>query len=225
MHGNSLEAKSDQRLMTTRTLALVGLIGPPLFAAIVFFLSASEWDFLHDIGWSAGLFDNPKPPWPSSTALGDYGFLQVLNFVLLGVSVLAIAVALFRLLAVRRKVGPGLLVVTGAALVFSAFKTDFATVQGDSPDTWNGVIHVIAFFFFALSLLASMFVLASQFRGDERWRSLSRYSLIAGLIALASVIANFAGAGMLFFYAFLAAILSWLTLVAARAFSLTRGLA
>jgi hypothetical protein len=71
-------------------------------------------------------------------------------------------------------------------------------------------------------MLASMFVLASQFRRDERWRSLSHYSLIAAVIALASVVANFAGAGTLFFYVFLAAILSWLTLVAAHARALVR---
>jgi len=161
-------------------------------------------------------------PWPSSTALGDYGFLQVLNFLLLGISVLALAFALFRLLAVRRKVGPSLLVIAGTAAVCSAFKTDYATVRGDSPDTWNGVVHVIAFFSLAVAMLASMFVLASQFRRDERWRSLSRYSMIGAVIALASIIANFASAGTLFFYVFLAVILSWLTFVAAHALSLAR---
>jgi hypothetical protein len=210
--------------MTTRRLALVGVTGPPLFAAIVVFVTAIEWDFLHDIGWSAGLFDNPTPPWPSSTALGNYGFLQVLNFLLLGVSVLALAFALFRLLDVRRKVGPYLLAVAGGAVILSAFKTDFATVRGEAPDTWNGVIHVVAFFVVALAMLLSMFVFASQFRRDERWRSLSRYSLIAALIALASIVVNFAGLGMLFFYVFLATVLVWLMFVAARAFSLGREL-
>ena len=208
--------------MTTRKLALAGLVGPPLFAVLVVFLTAIEWDFLHDIGWSAGLFNNPKAPWPSSTALGDYGFLQVLNFLLLGISVLALAFALFPLLDVRRKVGPSLLLIAGTAAVCSAFKTDYATVRGDSPDTWNGVVHVIAFFSLAVAMLASMFVLASQFRRDERWRSLSRYSLIGAVIALASIIANFASAGTLFFYVFLAVILPWLTFVAAHALSLAR---
>jgi heme exporter protein D len=208
--------------MATRKLALAGLIGPPLFAAIVVFLTAIEWDFLHGIGWSAGLFVNPDPPWPSSTALGDYGFLQVLNFLQLGVSVLALAFALFRLLDVRRKVGPTLLALAGAALLGSAFRTDYGTVRGGSPDTWNGVIHGIAFFVFALSLLASMFGLTAQFRRDQRWRSLSRYSLIAGVSALAAIIANFAGAGNLFFYVFLAVTLSWLALVAAHAYSLVQ---
>jgi len=206
--------------VTTRRLALAGLVGPPLFAAIVLLVTALEWDFLHDVGWSAAPFDNPDPPWPSSTALGDYGFLQIMNFVLLGVSVLALAVALFRLLDVRRKIGASLMVLLALGIGSSAFRTDYGMVNGGGPDTWNGTVHAAAFTALLAATLASTFVLAAQFRRDERWRSLSLRSLIAGLVALGGIVGTVAGAGTLFFVIFLVALLGWLMLVAARALSL-----
>ena len=207
--------------MTTRRLAIAGLVGPPLFAAIVVVVTALEWDFLHDVGWSAAPFENPDPPWPSSTALGDYGFLQILNFVLLGLSVLALAVALFRLLDVRRKVGPSLVALTGAALCLSAIRADYGMVGGGGPDTWNGFVHALAFTILLPAALASTFVLAAQFRRDERWRSLSRTSVIAGALLLAGIVGTLAGGGSVFFWLFLAALLGWLMLVSARALSLS----
>jgi Protein of unknown function (DUF998) len=208
--------------MTTRRLALAGLLGPPVFAAIVVVVTAIEWDFLHRIGWTAGLFDDPEPPWPSSTALGRYGFLQILNFIVLGVAVLALAVALFRLLNVRRKIGASLLLVLGVALLGSAFRTDYGSVGGGGPETWNGTVHAAAFTVLVPAAFASMLALAVQFRRDERWRSLSRYSVAAAIVALGSIVAYLAGGGNLFFYIFLAVVLGWLDLVSARAFSLAR---
>jgi hypothetical protein len=209
--------------VTTRRLALAGLVGPPLFAAIVLVVTALEWDFLHDLGWSAAPFDSPDPPWPSSTALGDYGFLQIANFLLLGASVLALAISLFRLLDVRRKFGPSLLVLLAFGVGLSAIRTDYRTAYGGGPDTWNGTVHAVAFSIFVPAAVLSMLTLAVQFRRDERWRSLSPHSLIAGLIALASIAATLAGAGTLFFWIFLAALLGWLMLVSARALSIRPG--
>ena len=208
--------------MTTRRLALAGLVGPPLFAAIVVLVTGLEWDFLHDHGWSAAPFDSPDPPWPSTTALGGYGFLQILNFILLGVSALALAVALFRLL--RRRIGPGLVSLTAVGAGLSAFRADYGMVNGGGPDTWNGTVHAAAFTLLIPAALLSMFVLAVQFRRDERWRSLSVPSLITGLAALGSVVANLAGAGTLFFVIFLLTLVGWLMSVAGRAFSLSRRL-
>jgi hypothetical protein len=209
--------------VTTRRFALAGLVGPPLFAAIAILVTALEWDFLLKLDWSAGPLDSPDAPWPSSTALGDYGFLTVASFLLLGVSVLALAVALFRLLDARRKVGPSLLVLLGAGLCLAAVRTDYRTAYGGGPDTWNGTVHVIALTVVFPAAVASILALAFQFRRDERWRPLSRYSLIAGLVALASIAASLAFGCNLFFWIFLGVVLAWLTLVSARALSLSPG--
>ena len=208
--------------MTTRRLALAGLIGPPLFAALVFLVTALEWDFLHDLGWSAGPFDSPDPPWPSSAALGDWGFLLVLGFLLLGLSVLALAVALFRLLPARRKIGPILLALVGAGVSLAAFRTDYGSAGGGGPETWNGTVHAVGLTIFIPVVVVSMLVLAAQFRREERWRPMSRHSLIAGVIALASFFAFLVFSCSVFFWIYLAVVLAWLALTSARALSLSR---
>jgi hypothetical protein len=185
-------------------------------------VTALEWDFLHDLGWSAAPFDSPDPPWPSSAALGDWGFLLVLGFLLLGLSVLALAVALFRLLLARRKSGPILLGLVGAGLGLAAFRTDYGSAGGGGPETWNGTIHAVGLTIFVPVVVLSMLVLAAQFRREEQWRPLSRHSLIAGLLALASFIAFLVFQCSVFFWIFLAVVLAWLALTSARALSLSR---
>lgn len=206
--------------VTTKQLAIAGLVGPTLFAAITVLVTALEWDFLHELGWSAAPFDQPDTAWPSSAALGDYGFLQVLAFLLLGVSVLALAVAVLRLLDVRRRIGPSLLMLLGAGFAASAIRADYETATGAGPDTWNGVAHVAALTVVVPAALAAMVALAVQFRSDPRWRRLSTPSFVAALVALASLVASLAGAGSVFFAAFLVVVLSWLVLVSAHALEL-----
>ena len=205
-----------------RRLALAGLVGPSLFATVVIALTALEWDFLHDLGWTAGPFDQPDAPWPSSVGLGNYGFLLVLAFLLLGLSVIALAVVLFRLVDVRWKVGPSLVVILAAGFLLSAFRTDYGSAGGGGPDTWNGAAHAAGLTVVILAGIASMFVLAAQFGRDERWRAFRWRSLAAAVLALASMTGTLAGGGTLFFACFLAIVLVWLSVVSARAVSLTR---
>jgi MFS family permease len=207
--------------VTTRRLALVGLIGPVLFAALVLLVTAIEWDFLHDLGWNAAPFASPDVRWPSSAALGDSGALMVLGFLALGASILALAGALFRLLGRRRRVGPALLVLLALGAVCTAFRTDYGSAGGGGPETWNGFVHALGFTILVVVSIPAMLVLGARFRRDERWRQVAWYSFGAGLIAVASLAGLLAGGGNLFFYAFLADVLAWLTLVAARALSLT----
>src|ERR1700694_2190548 len=94
---------------STRRLALAGSIGPALFVVIVFVVTVLEWDFLHRLGWH--LVQNSSVPYPSSTALGPYGWLQTLNFIQLGLSIIAIGICLWSTAAVR--VGASLVLVAG----------------------------------------------------------------------------------------------------------------
>jgi len=141
---------------------------------------------------------------------------------MLGMSVLALALVLFRLLAVRWKIGAAMLVVLGASFLCSAFRTDYATARGEGPDTWNGVTHAAGLTVVIPAAVAAMFALATQFRRDERWRPLAWPSLIAAVATLASLVATLAGGGNLFFYCFLALVLVWLSFVSTQAFSLIR---
>jgi hypothetical protein len=121
----------------------------------------------------------------------------------------------------RRKVGPSLLVLVAAGAGCTAFRTDYGSAGGGGPETWNGPLHAVGFTILVPAALASMFVLAAQFRRVEPWRLLSRTSLLAGLAATACAVAFLAGAGNLFWYVFLAVLVAWLALVAARAVSLS----
>jgi Protein of unknown function (DUF998) len=203
--------------VTTRTLAFVGLTGPGVFAMLVFLVTALEWDFLHALGWSAAPLDSPDPPWPSSAALGDWGFLLVLAFLVLGASILALAGALFRLLDPRRKLGPIVLALAGAGACIAAFRTDYGSAGAGGPETWNGTLHAVGLTIFVPLMTLSMFVLAAQFRRSQSWRPMSRQSLIAGLVALASFVAFIALQCSVFFWIFLAVVLIWLTLTSTRA--------
>jgi hypothetical protein len=146
----------------------------------------------------------------------------VLGFLLLGLSVLALAVALFRLLLARRKLGPILLALAGVGVGLAAFRTDYGSAGGGGPETWNGTVHAVGLTIFIPVVVLSMLVLAAQFRREEQWRPLSRHSLIAGLLALASFIAFLVFQCSVFFWIFLAVVLAWLALTSARALSLSR---
>jgi len=207
--------------VTNSRLALAGLFGPPLFGVLVVLATALEWDFLHTLAWSAGPFDSPDAPWPSIAALGDYGLVVSLAFVLLGLSILALAYVLLRLLAVRRKYGVALLGLFGAAAALAVIRTDYRTAYGGGPNTWNGTVNAVAFSIFVPAAVVSMLSLAAQFRRDERWRPLVGRSALAGFAALVSIVAFLATFANLFFWIYLAIVLAWLMLVSARALSLS----
>jgi hypothetical protein len=207
-------------VISTRRLALTGLVGPPVFAALIVLATAIEWDFLHDLCWSAGPFDTPDTPWPSSAARGDSGFLVVAAFFVLGVSVVAAAVALYRLLE-RRKTGPVLLALVGTGALAAAVRTDESSAGGGGPETWSGTVHAAGFTVLVFAVLPAMLVLAAQFRHVPSLRGLSRISLVAAAGALVCLVAFLPGGGIVFLFGFLAIVLAWLVVVAARAWSVT----
>jgi hypothetical protein len=183
-------------------------------------VTAAEWDFLHELGWSAAPFDSPDVPWPSSAALGDSGALLVVGFLVLGASILALAGAVFRLLHRRLKVGPALLVVLACGAMCAAFRTDYGSAGGGGPETWNGVLHALGYTILIFVSMPAMIVFGLRLPPAEPWRPIAWYSLAAAAIAVANLAAFLAGGGSIFLFAFFANLLAWLTVVAARAFSL-----
>jgi hypothetical protein len=65
-----------------------------------------------------------------------------------------------------------------------------------------------------------MIVFGLRLPRAEPWRPVAWYSLAAAAIAVANLAAFLAGGGSFFLFAFFANLLAWLTVVAARAFSL-----
>lgn len=147
-------------LSDRRRLIPLGVLGPLVFLVGVILVSWSERDFMAELGWDQ---------WPSGTALGPHGWATVLVFLLTGACQIAFGWALLAQTGESRvrKLGAGLLVLSGLGMAVLAFKTD---AEG-AEQTWHGLLHVIGYmtFFFAL-LLAYVFLTWGS------WGRFSRFS-------------------------------------------------
>ncbi len=205
--------------MSPRNAAPAGMIGPAVSALIVVVLILAHYRFMVGIGWDpVGVSD---VPWPSALALGPFGWLQVLDFIFFGLTLVIFAVGLHRGVAPRGRasvIGPALLVVAGIALVLAAFKTDPSL--SESPHTWHGLIHGLAFLLLVLSLLLSFFFLWWRLRRDPLWRGYDLYTLITAVLY---VVLFFSSAAQWAFYLFLAVVLVWIEVMAIRLRSVAEG--
>ena len=147
-------------LSHARRLTPLGVLGPLVFLIGVILVSWSERDFMDELGWDQ---------WPSGTALGPNGWATVLTFLVTGFCMAAFGWGLLAQAgdSVVRRVGAGLLVVSGLGMAFLAFKTN---AEG-TEQTWHAAVHVIAYFTFFFSLL-----LAYVFLAWGSWRRFPRTS-------------------------------------------------
>lgn len=111
--------------------------------------------------------------------------------------------------------GTRLLGVAGLALALLAFKTDPTYLP--TSRTLAGAIHDGAYVLLGLSLLPGMVLLAAELRHREPWRALALPTLFTVLLAAPAFVLK-----GLAFYGFLALILGWFLLIAARLWQLTR---
>lgn len=138
----------------------------------------------------------------SEHALGRYGEVQIVSFVVVGLLFLAFARGVaeeFRE-GISSKLGPVCLPMLGVCLVGSgAFATDPApSAPFSSQATWQGTLHgllgAIAFTLMPLSC----FVFYRRFRADPEWRALAPWTLTAcTVIVLAIVLLKVAPLGIM----------------------------
>ena len=213
MYKSTSPAESIKPQITTLRAAVAGMIGPILFGILIVILTLLQYDFLLGLGWNP--IQSSDVPWPSALALGPYGWLQVVNFVIFGLLLIAFAVGLHREIVGGRwaKAGPLLLITAGIALVLCGFKTDPHLANG--PQTIQGWIHGLAFFLLVGSIIPSFFVMWLRLRKDSRWRGFDWYTLISGVLALFAFFLPGVG-----FYVFLAVILTWIEVMAIRLWNL-----
>jgi hypothetical protein len=180
--------------VTTRRLLSAGVIGPPLFVAVLLLAGAVRSGY------------DPVRHFGSLLSLGDQGWIQIANFIVSGTLFVAFAFGLRRTFAS----GPGsrwapvLIGGVGVGLIISGiFTTDpsFGYPPGTPPGSpvstsWHGVLHflgaVLVFGFFGLGgLPTACFIVARRARrfGD---RGLMVYSLASGVGVLGFFIAAFA---------------------------------
>lgn len=166
-------------LLTTRRLAIFAATGPILFWIVALgVVTPLEWGFLHSLGWHE---TGPSPlPYPSATSLGPVGWIQILNFGQLGLSLIALAIGLWKAVMPRPRVGIAFVFLAGVAGLASMFKTDPST---GTPMTWHGWIHGIAFVVLVVTFMVSAVALAVEMRKNELWRWVGFSG--PGLLALA----------------------------------------
>jgi uncharacterized protein DUF998 len=197
-------------MVSSRNAALAGMVGPVVFALVAVFLTVAQYGFMVGLGWKPlGASD---VPWPSGLALGPLGWLQVLNFAFLGLTLIFFALGLHREVASRGRLswaGPALLVVSGSALILAAFKTDPHLMQG--PQTWHGAIHLLAFILLVLSFLLSLFFWWRRLGRDLEWRGYALYTLITAIVYIVLLFSSTWQRG---FYLFLGVVLAWVEVMA-----------
>jgi len=197
----------------TRSLLGYGILAGPFFVAVSLAQALTRDGF-----------DLSRHPW-SLLANGHHGWIQVANFLLSGVMVLAAAVGLRR--ALRPGAGarwaPRLIGAYGLGMVAAGcLRADpalgFPAGTPDGPGTvsWHGIGHLTAGGIGFLCIIAATFVLARRFASEGR-RGWARYSRASGIVFLAGFVGiasgNSAPALTLGFVAAVMVISAWLSAV------------
>lgn len=157
----------------------------------------------------------------SELAIGRYGFVQTLAFVISGLGVLGLVCAAHRLAAGIRGafLGSLLIAIYGlCALVVAIFPTDRIDSKADVwSQSTTGWIHSITAFVAYLSVITGMLVLTWTFARDARWRSLVVGSALLAGTALALLFVQMEGPWVgLMQRLLITAISGWLIMVALR---------
>jgi Protein of unknown function (DUF998) len=193
--------------------SVAGLIAGPLFLTAVAVNTWASLDFLRGLGWQP--IGGKDIPWPSSLAVGPYGWVQIIAFLVVGILTLLFGLGLRRALPARRwsAMAAILVVVAGSALAAGAAPVDSTMIANGNPSTWHGWIHGIAFVVMLPSILLAPIVTAMAVRHDPRWRSLAGLSFAATPTMIACLVAPLGNAG---FYLFLTLAFGWIAVTAGR---------
>lgn len=171
--GSSTAGSSGAGAFEGRTFqtmaAWAGILGPILFTVC----------FLSQELARRGEFDPVAEP-VSALEAGPNGWVQRVNFVVLGLLTLVHAVGLHRWFGWA---GPALLGLSGIGNVLAAV---FPLREDASGAVYDPGGHAVAGVVFFLSSAIALLLLARRMRLDARWRRLAGYTAVAGTIALVS---------------------------------------
>jgi hypothetical membrane protein len=158
--------------MTTETLLLAGSVTAVVFIAVLFIEGAIRPGY------------RPTYHTGSALALGDRGWIQIVNFLQVGVGMLVFAVGVNRTL--NAPVGAGLLAIFGLGWIVSGvFRMD--PMRGYPPGasagtpaklSWRHRVHDVAGPVMFLAIFAACFALAGRL--DGFWRMYTVFTAVAG---------------------------------------------
>jgi hypothetical protein len=194
-----------------RLAALAGIIGPFLLGAVITTLTVVERDFMTSIGWKL----QAPLDWPSGLALGPYGWIMTVTFLISGLLIIVFASGL-RLCLPRLRLAAisiWLLILAGVGMIGLISPTDKTLWK--PLRTWHGILHDSSFVVIGLTLMPAMILLGLVFLKDARWKNLAVYTWVTVALAVPTFwMKGFA------FYFFLLAILVWSEVIAIRLYSI-----
>ncbi|MCE3275686.1 MAG: hypothetical protein K0R13_1541 [Propionibacteriaceae bacterium] len=154
-------------------------------------------------------------PWPSSLARGPYGWAQVATFVITGLLIMLLAIAVRDQLPRKRasSVAILLLALLGVALLLAAFRVDTPMLSGGNPDTWHGWIHGIAFLLIIATGVLAPLTMALAVRRDPGWRPIAVLSLATSVLFVVLLLLPWGNATFLMA---IVTLFAWIASVAVR---------
>ena len=191
----------------TRSLLGYGIIAGPLYVVVALAQALTRDGF-----------DLSRHAW-SLLANGDLGWIQIANFIVTGLMIVAAAVGLRR--ATKSTWAPVLIGAYGLGMVSAGiFRADPAQgFPAGTPETttisWHGMLHFMIGGVGFLCLIAACFVLARRFTRDGE-RGLAWFSRITGvffLAAFAGIASGSHGPTTLAFVAAVLTVCAWLTTI------------
>jgi len=196
-----------------RAGAIAGLAAGPFFLISVGLSSWASIDYLHRLGWE--FVGGEQVPWPSSLARGPYGWAQVATFVITGLLIMLLAIAMRDQLPRKRASGVAvlLLALLGVALLLAAFRVDTPMLSGGNPDTWHGWIHGIAFLLIIATGVLAPLTMALAVRRDPGWRPIAVLSLATSALFVVFLLLPWGNATFLMA---IVTLFAWIASVAVR---------
>lgn len=149
----------------TGPLAWAGIVGPGLFVAVFLVLGAVK------PGYDA------TARFVSEGSIGELGWIQIVNFVVLGTALLAFAAALWNSYGdeVSGRIGAGLMAAVSVCLILSGV---FVTDSGTKIVSRHGLVHVLAGMVVFGGLMLACLAFAWRLRANGEFAA---YSVATGL--------------------------------------------
>jgi hypothetical membrane protein len=166
-------------------LLLAGAVGPLLFIVVLLVEGATR---PHYNAWHHAM---------STLALGDLGWMQVANFIVLGVLLLGYAFGLRQVLHPGRGSTwvPIMMGVSGLCLIGAGVSVTDPGGLGYPPgesnaSTLHGGLHLLFSNFAILAILVACVILALRFAQTPGWRGWAVYSVVTVILMIVFVIAT-----------------------------------
>jgi hypothetical protein len=192
---------------------LAGLLAGPIFLVSVGLNTWASVGYLHQLGWE--FVGGEQVPWPSSLARGPYGWAQVATFVVTGLLIVILAIAVRDQLPRRRasSFAVVLLALLGVALMLAGFRVDAPMLSGGDPETWHGWVHASAFLLIIATGVLAPLTTALAVRSEPGWRPIAVVSVAASVLFVVFLFLPWGNASFLMA---IVTLFAWIAAVAVR---------